>query len=346
MHSIHNNTASKPMKIGYVFSSLLVGGCQTHFANLCEHFSQNHKVKYCVIKPEYTDPVIEKRLAGLESTGLHEMAEWADVLHFDLYNVFLENYKKVDPKKSIVTFPNPRESISFMKRIFKYRFPATFVSASQTVAEATKVNSKVIYCGVDTERLIPMPDIEKKYDVLILGRMRPIKNHKLFVDICKKGNFSFLAIGGTATHFTGHMNEIERMVRDAAIPGRDHVPGVVEDKDLINLINQAKVAVVTSHSEAAGFNALEPMSCGLPVVGKYHKGTKEAIGENGKCGFVVLNKMPIESYVDAINECLDNRVELGSNARERVCSIFSLQNSLTQFEKLYHSIYSNNEDLK
>ena len=314
-----------------------MGGVQTHFASLCEHFCKNHLVKYTAIRTDGADPVIQQRLGPFQSVSFAELADWADVLHFDLYDNFERYYSKAVADKSIVTLINQRLTMPLARRLFKYRFPRIFTSMSQTIAESLKIPSQVIYSGVDTDRFRPLADIEKKYDVLIIGRMRPIKNHKLFIDICKKGNFSFLAIGGTATHFTGHMNEIERMVRDAATLGRDHVSGVVSDSELIELINQAHVAVVTSTTEGLGLNALEPMSCGLPVVAIDNGGSQEAIGEDKECGIVLPASSKLEGFVDAINNCMNN-ADMSVKARARVCSVFSMNKVFEEYSTLYHTI--------
>ena len=72
--------------------------------------------------------------------------------------------------------------------------------------------------------------------------MRPVKNHKLFIEICKLGNFSFVTIGGTHRRLEGHVNDIEKMVRANARNTIDYVPGFVSDMDMLDLINQSRSA--------------------------------------------------------------------------------------------------------
>jgi len=289
------------------------------------------------MRTDGAEPIIKKRMEKFECLNFAELSRWADVIHFDLYENFECNYSKVLAAKSIVTLVNFRFSIGFIRRSLKYHFPIFFTAMSQTIADNVKVAAEIIYSGVDTERFKPLAKVEKKYDVLILGRMRPIKNHRLFIDICKKGNFSFVAIGGTAGHFTGHVNEIEQMVRGAAKPGRDFVPGVVEDQEIVPLINQARVAVVTSVSEGLGLNALEPMSCGLPVVAVDNGGSKEALGSDNLCGMVLDKSTTLQDFVEAIQKCMNDK-DMQRNARERICTIFSMDKVFDGYSKVYSKI--------
>lgn len=322
------------MKIGYVLTNLLLGGVQTFLADLAAEISKTHEVKYSVISMDNADPFVIERFGNIPRVSLKELVEWSDIINLDgMISKHDMGMFKVKWNRTVETFASAR-NFSLISRLFRYNIPPYLVAMSKYIGNSLKLKHRIICCGVDTDKFKPL-NIKKKYDLVMIGRMRPIKNYALFLEICQKGNFSFLTIGGTHRRLSGHVNEIEKMVRGQAIEGRDYVPGFVPNEDVVPLLNQARIAVVTSHSEALGYNSLQPMACGVPAIARRVGGTPEVLGESSD--LLVPYDAPAEVYIEKIKRYIDD-AETGKIARQRIIEKFSLKKSVEDYNNMYQGI--------
>ena len=296
-------------------------------------FSKNHEVKYCALRTKHSDPFIVERLSTIPAVTPGELLKWSDVILMDCAMNRRERwFFKPKWRKTIIYCPSVRP-FGWLEKLFRRSLPPHILVASKYIGSSIRWPSQMI-CGIKTDHFKPL-DTEKKYDVVIIGRMRPVKNHLLFLEICRQGNFSFLTIGGTQKWMTGHVNEIEQKVRAQAVDGRDYVTGVVKNEEVPIYLNQAKIALVTSHYEGLGFNSLEPMACGVPAVVRESGGTVEAVGADSD--LVVPHDAPAEMYVAKISKYKDD-VDLRKKVRLRVLEEFSYQKSLEDFERLFQKV--------
>lgn len=321
------------MKIGYVFSNLMMGGVQTFLADFANRVSVKHEVAYCVLSDAHSDSHIQQMLSSIPAKTPAELLSWSDVIHLDGINqkeartIFGKQWSKtlqhVGSKRKV--------------RPWNWRaFSPNPVSVSHHVASTLwGLKKTMIYTGVDTKKFRPMPEVEKKYDVIFLGRLRDVKGPGRFLDICEAGSFSFLIVGGT--HSKGHVNDYEKRARQMARPGIDRVTGFVAHNDVPVLINQARVAVVPSESEALGFNALEPMACGVPAVARNVGGLPESLGSDSP--LLVPADAPPEDYVKVIREYLNSKT-MSIKVRKRIEEVFDINTTLEQYLKLYSQIAS------
>ena len=279
------------------------------------------------------DPFVSERFGNISRVSPQELSEWSDIIHLD--GIMSNKDKRIFKPKWNTTIQHCGSARNFglIERMFKHNLPPYLVATSKYIGSTLKVKHRVIYCGVDTDKFKPL-GIEKKCDLVMIGRMRPIKNHALFLEICRKGNFSFLTIGGTHRRLEGHVNDIEKMARAQAIEGRDYVPGFVPNEDVVPLLNQVKMSVVTSHSEG-GPVCLEQMACGVPTVAREVGGVPEAYEEYPD--LLVPYDAPAEAYVEKIKKYI-NDVELRKRVRQTVVDKFSRAKVLEQYEVLYQEV--------
>lgn len=321
------------MKIGYVLTNLLLGGVQTFLADLAAEISKTHEVKYTAISMDNADPFVIKRFGDIPRVSPKELMEWSDIIHLD--GMVSKGDKRIFRPKwnRTIEMAGSARNFGLMERIFRRNLSPNLVAVSEFVGKTLKVKNRVIYVGADTDRFKPL-EMEKKYDLVMIGRMHPIKNHALFLEICRKGDFSFVTIGGTHRRLEGHVNEIEKMARAQAVEGRDYVPGFVPDEDVVPLLNQAKMSVVTSNSEG-GPVCLEQMACGIPTVARAVGGVPEAYEEYPD--LLVPYDAPAEAYVDKIRKYIYDE-ELRKRVRQTVIKKFSRTKTLEQHEALYQEV--------
>jgi glycosyltransferase involved in cell wall biosynthesis len=168
----------------------------------------------------------------------------------------------------------------------------------------------------------------------IVGRIFPIKNHRLFLDAASR-----LAAFDSAVRFVivgdGTLREdMERHARELGIADRVIFTGW--RRDLPRIYADLNVLVVSSDNEGTPVSAIEAMASGRPVVGTRVGGLPDIIidGENG---YIVPPRNP-EALAEAILRLLQGP-ELASRmgragqamARER----FTVKRLIADTENLY-----------
>ena len=172
----------------------------------------------------------------------------------------------------------------------------------------------------------PNPGIEKKYDLVFVGRSGPEKNLGNLLEALRERktngrSVSLLMIGGCC--------------RDAALQENAKLfdldvtfAGSVPNFDLPALLNQARVFIQPSLYEGHPKTLLEAMSCGLPCIGSDVTGIKEDI-EHGVTGYLCgTDSDAIAEAIDVVLSDASLREKLGHNARDYIADNYSLDRVL------------------
>lgn len=324
------------MKIGYCLSNVLMGGTQTTIIDLINEIKKIHQVKYCVLSMDAADPLIIDMLKGVEKASPEFILKWSDIIHLD--DTSLKLHKKLFKSKwnQTIQFIGSIKKVNIFN---KHLYSPNLVAVSDKTGQSLKQKHTIIYHGIDTDLFKPLP-VEKKYDLVFLGRLRLVKNPGLFLEICEKGSFSFLIIGGTHRREWGRMNEFEKAARIQVKQGQDFVAGFVSHYDVPKYLNQARIGVVTSNSESMGLNILEPMACQVPVISR-DVGDSEKIFTGPLTDLLIPYNAPAEAYVEKIKKYINNP-ELAAIVRNVVLDKFPFSEFITKHLKLYQEIYETN----
>lgn len=185
---------------------------------------------------------------------------------------------------------------------------------------------RVIPNYVVTNVFKPHPEIQKKYDLIFVGRNGSQKNlgnlMKAMRYIKTKGKLiSLLMVGGCSSD-----NEIKELSNQHKLDVT--FKGNIPNYDLPYILNQSKVFILPSHYEGHPKVLLEAMSCGLPCIGSDVSGIKEDI-EHMKTGY--LCKTDYKSIANAIETVLSDDLlqkKIGKNAREYILKKYSIDKIL------------------
>lgn len=171
----------------------------------------------------------------------------------------------------------------------------------------------------------------------IVGRIFPIKNHRLFLEAAAQ-----VAAQEPATHFVivgdGLLRaEMEHYARALGIADRVIFTGW--RRDLPRIYADLDVLVVSSDNEGTPVSAIEAMASGCPVVATRVGGLPDLITE-GETGYLVPPR-DAEKLALAIIEVLQSPEKarlMGGKARDFAHSRFNLQRLIMDMEMLYSNL--------
>ncbi len=181
------------------------------------------------------------------------------------------------------------------------------------IKRAYKKDSKVCYLGVDVKKFRPTRK-KKAYDLLFIGQKDKIEGYDLLEDTLKV---------------------FSKKPKVKIIQRNDKGQGI-EDLELVEEYNKAKIVLCLSRNEPFGLISIEAQSCGVPVVAVNEGGFSESVID-GKTGFLV--KRDSKNLYVRINELLNDeslRIKLGHQAREYIKSKWTWEQSLQSLENIIY----------
>jgi glycosyltransferase involved in cell wall biosynthesis len=175
----------------------------------------------------------------------------------------------------------------------------------------------------------------------IVGRIFPIKNHRLFLDAASRlatlePAVRFLVVGDGIQR-----QEMESYARQLGMEGRVIFTGW--RRDLPRIYADLDILVVSSHNEGTPVSAIEAMASGRPVIGTRVGGLPDIISE-GDNGFLVPPADP-EALANAILRLLkdsEKAVQMGLAGRAMARQRFAVGRLISETETLYFQLLKKN----
>jgi len=188
---------------------------------------------------------------------------------------------------------------------------------------------KVVPNYVITDLFKPIPQIEKKFDLIFIGRGDEQKN---VMNLLKAIHYLKSEFGKEITGIFVGSCCYEKKVRDFInnrILNID-LKGNVGNSELPEILNQSRVFIIPSYYEGHPKTLLEAMSCELPCIGTNVIGIKQDI-KHLETGY--LCETDYKSIAEAIKIVLSNQIlrrKLGESARKYICERYSLDRILPE----------------
>ncbi len=173
--------------------------------------------------------------------------------------------------------------------------------------------------------------------IAILGRIFPIKNHRLFLESAtqvakQESNARFVIVGDGILR-----SEMERYAADLGIHQRTIFTGWRHD--LPRIYADLDLLVVSSDNEGTPVSAIEAMASGCPVVATQVGGLPDVI-ENGKTGYLVPAQQP-QALAAAMLDLIQNSETAEQMSRAAQLSVkekFSINRLISDTENLYQDL--------
>lgn len=187
--------------------------------------------------------------------------------------------------------------------------------------------------SIDLDRFHPMP-MEKKYDILIVGRCDPAKRLENFLQIVSRLKAKKSGIKAALRGDGPLKNSLERLSRELEIQNNVEFLGYQDNVEVY--YNASKIFVLTSEREGLPMAVHEAMGCGLPCVIS-NVGDIPDLAVDGFNSIVIQNYDDIDGYVDAIINLLEDKDfydTMSMNAYKTVRERYSYENAKNVWEKI------------
>ena len=200
---------------------------------------------------------------------------------------------------------SPVPEFNYHRELESYKIDDYIAIASKHVARSFykhKYPKKKLFInpyGVDLSMFKPIAEVEKKYDVIMVGGWSYRKGCDLIVEALKDSNLRFLHVGG---------------IVDLEFPSFPHFTHVdsVDQRQLINYYNMAKISILPSREEGLAMVQAQAIACNLPLVGSIDSGAEDL-----KCMveypeyITIVDKYTPECVRNAIEYALEKYNQLG-----------------------------------
>jgi glycosyltransferase involved in cell wall biosynthesis len=204
-----------------------------------------------------------------------------------------------------------------------------------------RVNTTVVYNGVDPEMFSPPDGGPDTSVILSVGNLIPIKGHELllrgFAAIQNQFPGLSLEIIGDGPERAG----LQRLANEQGIAGRVHFRGRQSRRQVADAMQRATIFALPSRYEGLGCVYLEGMSAGRPVIGCLGQGIDEVI-QQGINGWLIRPD-DLQELTDALARLLQHaelRRKMGEAARRTILHSYTLTEQAARLFRLYRECQS------
>ncbi len=202
----------------------------------------------------------------------------------------------------------------------------------ESIMRAYRVESKVCYLGIDTEKFRPGNGGKENYIIGIgsFGHLKGIE--RAIYSIARipiEKRPQLIWVGSLPDE--GYINSARRIAQDVKVKFTPKYS--LSDEELILCLQRAAVMIYLPFLEPFGLAPLEANACGTAVVGIAEGGLKETIVD-GTNGYMVgdFNPDEIASRIQAFTEHLRFANEMGERARKYVLERWNYDKGITNIE--------------
>lgn len=176
--------------------------------------------------------------------------------------------------------------------------------------------------------------------VAIIGRLVPIKNHRMFINVISliKESVSADMFDKLKFVIVGDGPEKGSLIKYADSKGVGaSVVFTGWEKDLQQVYADVDIVALTSRNEGTPVSLIEAFASSRPVIATDAGGVKDVVGGIG----IMIDRDDEAAFAKALTGLIlspEARAEIGSKGRESVMNRFSMRNLLSQTEKLYEEL--------
>jgi teichuronic acid biosynthesis glycosyltransferase TuaC len=225
---------------------------------------------------------------------------------------------------------------------FVYRSAKRVICVSDKVrdqvlkASLDRVNTEVVYNGVDPETFHPSGDNAEEQPILCVGDLIPSKGHELLLRACAAAQSTFPEV---SCEFIGDGPERSHLAKTAAnlhLGDKIRFLGRRSRSQVAEAMRRCKLFALPSGYEGLGCVYLEAMATGKAAIGCRGQGIEEVI-EHGANGWLI-DPGSLPGLTEALFELLGSsqlRHALGEAARSTILREFTLNHQAERLVRIY-----------
>ena len=210
----------------------------------------------------------------------------------------------------------------------------TSLSAKKRVAKifGPKSEITIIPNFVDHKTFRPIKGVERKFDVISVGRLAKQKHHEMLLQTLAGTNFKALIVGN---------GEQREKIQQKAVSLGVHctIQNAVQHDKLPGLLNSAKCFALFSDYEGDPKTLIEALSCGLPVLTRNTQGCGEII-ESSNAGITVSGPDDAKAWLLELITNENLRSELGKKGRVYIEQKRTIKTIVEQETEVYKRMIS------
>lgn len=199
----------------------------------------------------------------------------------------------------------------------------------------------VVPLGLELEKflhILPPDNADSTLKIGIIGRLAPIKNHRMFLEAARKIKdgrkikIKFFIIGDGELR-----KKLEDYARDAGM--QNDVIFMGWQNDLVQDYQNLDIVVLSSLNEGTPVSIIEAMAAARPVIATDVGGVRDLLGDNERG--ILIKPKDAQALADAIAGLTDNpsqRIELGNLGRSFVKDRFNKERLIKDMELLYNNL--------
>ena len=249
------------------------------------------------------------------------------------------------------------------KLTYKYLVDRVLVNSESTRRTILHTNNwmpawKVdrIYNGIPIESFFPSQDLRDRtrmelgynHTSFVIGMAGTLLPRKKHITLIRAASLLVNKIPELRLLFLGHARDqahldmLKNTAVELGVEGIIRFQGPV--REINRFYNSMDVLVMPSDNEGFGYVAAEAMAAGVPVIVSDATSLPEVVGPEGKAGliFPLDNQRELSYRLYELYQSPDLRNRLGSAGRKRVLEKFSLERMISEVEKFFESLLSEN----
>ena len=219
---------------------------------------------------------------------------------------------------------------------------ADFITVTGSASKEFLINEK----GLLENKVLVLPNsipiesfrnlkIEKKYDLITLGRISPEKGLINFLEIISE---VLELIPDLKVGIAGKGPKQEELANTIKLKGLENnvfLLGYVSNIEIF--LNEGKVFVTTSKTEGLPRTAIQSMACGTPVIAS-NVGDMKDLVVNNETGVLIDDPNDNQAFYSSILELLDNYSEYQERCIQYVHDNFSSRAGLSTWDTIFKTI--------
>jgi teichuronic acid biosynthesis glycosyltransferase TuaC len=223
-----------------------------------------------------------------------------------------------------------------------YRSACSVICVSEKVRDQViegakaRVNTSVLYNGVDPQMFAPPASEPDASMILSVGNLIPVKGHELLLRAFAAIQNQFPELSLEIIGDGRERSRLQQLADELGLARRVHFRGRQSRQQVADAMRRATIFALPSRYEGLGCVYLEAMSAGKPVVACLGQGIDEVI-EQGVNG-CLIGADDLQALIDTLSRLLQQpevRRSMGDAARRTILQSYTLGEQAARLFRLY-----------